>query len=228
MDKDMEMADVSPATMTFGGLRARSPSGLRSGVIGLGFIGEIHARAVHAAGGTLTAVADASPDGIVDSAKRLGADWGAPSAEELVHSPDVDVVHICTPNHMHAPLARMALRAGKHVICEKPLATTTADATELVELARGAGVLGAVPFIYRYYPMVREARARVASGDAGPIRLIHGSYLQDWLSTPKDHRCPLVRPGRVRDGAPDHGPGGAVHDRRAGAAERRVRAECVH
>jgi predicted dehydrogenase len=186
MDKDMEMADVSPATMTFGGLRARSPSGLRSGVIGLGFIGEIHARAVRAAGGTLTAVADASPDGIADSAKRLGAEWGAPSAEELVHSPDVDVVHICTPNHMHAPLARMALKAGKHVICEKPLATTTADATELVELARDAGVLGAVPFIYRYYPMVREARARVASGAAGPIRLIHGSYLQDWLSTPKD------------------------------------------
>ena len=102
-------------------------------------------------------------------------------------SPDVDVVHICTPNHLHAPFARMALSRGKHVICEKPLATTSADAAELVELARSAGVVAAVPFIYRYYPTVRESRARVASGASGPIHLIHGSYLQDWLSTAKDH-----------------------------------------
>ena len=158
---------------------------MRSGIIGLGFIGEVHARAVRAAGGTLAAVADASPVG-VEGAARLGAAWGAASAEELVTSPDVDVVHICTPNHLHAPLARMALKAGKHVICEKPLATSRADAVELVELARAAGVVAAVPFIYRYYPTVRESRARVASGASGSIHLIHGSYLQDWLSTAKD------------------------------------------
>src|SRR5665647_1983407 len=172
--------------MTFGGTRRRATTGLRSGIIGLGFIGEIHARAVHAAGGTLTAVADASPVDVEDSAHQLGAAWGAASAEELVTSPDVDVVHICTPNHLHAPLVRMALSAGKHVICEKPLATSRADAAELVELARAAGVVAAVPFIYRYYPTVREARARIASGASGPIHLIHGSYLQDWLSTAKD------------------------------------------
>jgi len=172
--------------MTFGGTRRRATTGLRSGIIGLGFIGEVHARAVRAAGGTLTAVADASPVDVEDSAHQLGAAWGAASAEELVTSPDVDVVHICTPNHLHAPLARMALSAGKHVICEKPLATSRADAAELVELARAAGVVAAVPFIYRYYPTVREARARIASGASGPIHLIHGSYLQDWLSTAKD------------------------------------------
>jgi predicted dehydrogenase len=80
----------------------------------------------------------------------------------------------------------MALGAGKHVICEKPLATSSSEATELVELARTSALVAAVPFIYRYYPMVRESRALVASGASGPIHLIHGSYLQDWLSTAKD------------------------------------------
>src|SRR5665647_1072463 len=126
--------EATPAALTFGGTRRRATSGLRSGIIGLGFIGEVHARAVRAAGGTLVAVAvaDASPVDVEESARQLGAAWGAASAEELVTSPDVDVVHICTPNHLHAPLVRMALSAGKHVICEKPLATSRADAAELV------------------------------------------------------------------------------------------------
>ncbi len=173
---------------TFTGIRRGSwAQGIRAGIIGLGFIGEIHARAARAAGGSLAAVADASPDRTAETAQRLGAAWGAPSAEALVTSPDVDVVHICTPNHLHASLARMALEAGKHVICEKPLATNRADAEDLVATAHAAGVVAAVPFIYRYYPTVREARSRVQDGASGPIRLIHGSYLQDWLSTAQDH-----------------------------------------
>lgn len=182
------MAMQGTREQTFGGVRrSSSVQGIRSGIIGLGFIGEVHARAVRAAGGTLAAVADASPDRIEEIAQRLGAAWGAPSAEALVTSPDVDVVHICTPNHLHAPLARLALEAGKHVICEKPLATVRAEAEDLVATARAAGVVAAVPFIYRYYPTVREARSRVQNGASGPIRLIHGSYLQDWLSTAQDH-----------------------------------------
>ncbi len=173
---------------TFTGIRRGSwAQGIRAGIIGLGFIGEIHARAVRAAGGSLAAVADASPDRTAETAQRLGAAWGAPSTEALVTSLDVDVVHICTPNHLHASLARMALEAGKHVICEKPLATNRADAEDLVATAHAAGVVAAVPFIYRYYPTVREARSRVQDGASGPIRLIHGSYLQDWLSTAQDH-----------------------------------------
>lgn len=187
MHKDFGVSDRPPATKTFGGIRRRLSSGLQSGIVGLGFIGEVHARAVRTAGGSLAAVAGSSPDGIDAAAERLDAAWGAPSAQDLVTSPDVDVVHICTPNHLHAPLARMALAAGKHVICEKPLATTVQDAAELADLARLAGVVAAVPFVYRYYPTVREARARIASGSTGPVHLIHGSYLQDWLSTAGDH-----------------------------------------
>ncbi len=180
------MAEV-PSTQAFGGVTGLGRSRLRSGIVGLGFIGEVHARAVAAAGGTLAAVAHTSRQGGADeAAQRLGAAWGAPSAQALIESPDVDVVHICTPNHLHAPLARAAIAAGKHVICEKPLATSSGDAADLVAAAEAAGVVTGVPFVYRYYPTVREARSRIASGEAGPVHLIHGSYLQDWLSTAAD------------------------------------------
>jgi predicted dehydrogenase len=182
------MATQTSAEHTFGAHSPRSAiTGVRAGIIGLGFIGEVHARAVRAVGGTLAAVADASPERSAATAERLGAAWAAPSAEALLDSPDVDVVHICTPNHLHASLARRAIAAGKHVVCEKPLATNPADAQDLVTRAQEAHVVAAVPFIYRYYPTVREARARVEQGSSGPIRLIHGSYLQDWLSNSQDH-----------------------------------------
>jgi len=169
----------------------RAPAGLelstlRSGVIGAGFIGQVHARAIRAAGGRLTAVADAVADGIEAVAGRLGAERGAASADALISSPDVDVMHICTPNHLHASLARRAIAAGKHVICEKPLATTLEDASELLELSRAAGVVTAIPFVYRYYPTLREARARLTADGSGPVHLIHGSYLQDWLSSARN------------------------------------------
>lgn len=174
------------AARTFGGVRSTRLSGLRSGIIGAGFIGQVHARAVRSAGGVLSAVSDASPEGVEAVAARMGAEWAASSAEALIESPLVDVVHICTPNHTHADLARKALAAGKHVICEKPLATTLEDATELTELAAAAGVACSVPFAYRYYPTVREARARLLSGELGPVHLIHGSYLQDWMANSRD------------------------------------------
>ena len=166
--------------------RHHGSTGLRSGIIGLGFIGEVHARAVRAAGGSVVAVADSSPEASAAGAARLQAGWAAPDAEALIGSPDVDVVHVCTPNHLHAPLVRLALAAGKHVICEKPLATDPADAEDLVRLADDAGVVAAVPFVYRYYPTARDARSRIARGDTGPLRLLHGSYLQDWLSADTD------------------------------------------
>jgi len=180
-------ADPSTSTpLTFGGRAVSQRSGLRSGIIGAGFIGQVHARAVRNAGGWLSAIADASAEGVDAIARRVGAEWAAPSAEALIESPAVDVVHICTPNHTHADLARKAIAAGKHVICEKPLATSLEDATELSQLAYRAGVVCAVPFVYRYYPSVQEARARLDSGNLGKVHLIHGSYLQDWLADPHD------------------------------------------
>jgi predicted dehydrogenase len=159
---------------------------LRVAVAGTGFIGEIHARAARQAGAHLVGVAASTPDHARAAAARLGEVRAFAGAEELAAAPDVDVVHICTPNHLHAPLAETALAAGKHVVCEKPLATSAADARRLVAAAADAGRVATVPFVYRFYPLVREARARVASGAVGALRLVHGTYLQDWLATEDD------------------------------------------
>ena len=159
---------------------------VRSGIIGTGFIGGVHARAIRAAGASLVAVADHTPESAARAKDRLHAERGVDTAQDLIDADDVDVIHICTPNHLHAPLAEQALGAGKHVICEKPLATSQDEAQRLVDLADKAGVVTAVPFVYRYYPTVREARARIAAGEAGPLWLLHGSYLQDWLAAQTD------------------------------------------
>ncbi|MFC7530227.1 Gfo/Idh/MocA family protein [Actinoplanes sp. GCM10030250] len=163
----------------------------RSGIIGAGFIGEVHARAVRAAGGVVAAVAERDGKQATPAAARLLAQRAAASAQDLIEADDVDVVHICTPNHLHVPLAERAIAAGKHVICEKPLATDVASGRALARLAASAPLVTAVPFVYRFYPTVRDARGRVRRGDAGPLRLLHGSYLQDWLSRPEDHNWRL-------------------------------------
>src|SRR4051812_27438559 len=154
---------------------------VRVAIAGTGFIGAVHARSARLAGARLVGVAASSPERGLLAAAALGAERSFATAEELVEAPDVDVVHICTPNHLHQPLAEAALAAGKHVICEKPLAIDDHGAAEIADAAASAGLVNAVPFVYRYYPTVREARERIRAGVTGPIRLIHGGYLQDWL-----------------------------------------------
>ena len=154
---------------------------LKVGIIGGGFMGRVHTNAARTAGGDVVAISSSS----LASAERAAAEFSIgqayASSDELLADPSIDVVHICTPNSTHASLALAALLAGKHVICEKPLATTSAEAQALVEAAAKSGKVAAVPFIYRYHPMVREARARVASGQVGRVLSVRGSYLQDWL-----------------------------------------------
>ena len=159
---------------------------LKAAIAGTGFIGRIHARSARLAGAQLAGVAASSPESARAAAAALGADRAFDSAEEMVRDRGIDVVHICTPNHLHLPLAEAALAAGKHVICEKPLALDAAGAQRLVDAASDSGLHAGVPFVYRFYPTVREARERVAGGQTGPLRLLHGTYLQDWLLRPGD------------------------------------------
>ena len=163
-----------------GSVRRRAQP-LRVGIVGRGFAASVHARAATVAGARLVGIAATSAESAVQGAAALRAGAAYPTAEALVTAADVDVVHICTTNDLHAPLARLALETGKHVVCEKPLALTPAETSPLVEAAARAGRVAAVPFVYRYYPMVREARERVRAGQLGQIVLVHGSYLQDWL-----------------------------------------------
>src|ERR1044072_7413390 len=159
---------------------------VRVAIAGTGFIGAVHARSARLAGARLVGVAASSPERGLLAAAALGAERSFDTAEALVEAPDIDVVHICTPNPLHLPLAEAALAAGKHVICEKPLSVDDRGAEEMVDVATSSGLTAAVPFVYRYYPTVQEARERIRSGATGPVRLIHGGYLQDWLLRPTD------------------------------------------
>ncbi|NDO91427.1 Gfo/Idh/MocA family protein [Cellulosimicrobium composti] len=170
-----------------GGLPA---AGYRAGILGAGFMGGVHSRAVRTGGGRVVSVAAADLDTARAAAPGMGAERAVGSVQEVLDDPEVDVVHVCTPNHLHVPLARAALEAGKHVVCEKPLATDVEGAVELAGLAADAraadGRVAVVPFTYRFHPMVREARVRVRSGEVGAVSLVHGSYLQDWLLRDSD------------------------------------------
>lgn len=153
---------------------------LRIGIVGTGSIGRVHARSARLAGVTLAGVVASTPDRSAAAARELGAESGFAGAEELIGADGIDVVHICTPNHLHKPIALAALAAGKHVVCEKPIAVDVGGAAEIVAAAYRSGLVVTVPFAYRYYPIVREARARARSR-IGELRVVHGGYLQDWL-----------------------------------------------
>ncbi|MEB2545612.1 Gfo/Idh/MocA family protein [Burkholderia cenocepacia] len=153
---------------------------LTAAIIGAGMIGEVHLRAARLAGARIAGIVASTPERTSAAADRLGVN-AYPSADAAIDDPAVDVLHICTPNATHHRLAMAALAAGKHVICEKPLAIHADQAAELAAAAVHANRVATVPFVYRYHPMVREARARVREGRIGALHMIHGSYLQDWL-----------------------------------------------
>lgn len=147
---------------------------------------EVHSRAARAAGADIAGIASSNSASADRAKDRLGVQQAYASVQDLIEDDAIDVIHICTPNGTHYRLAEAALKAGKHVVCEKPLATNVQDAAELVELAAMAGTVATVPFVYRFHPMIREARERISSGQTGRISAIQGSYLQDWLLSRED------------------------------------------
>jgi predicted dehydrogenase len=161
---------------------SRDIGDLGAGVVGTGFIGAVHVEAVRRLGVDVVGVVGSSPERA--RAKRL-----APvidSYEQLLADKRVDVVHLTTPNHLHYPQVKQALEGGKHVVCEKPLALTSEQSTELLELANRSGVVHCANFNLRFYPQVQQARALVTSGSLGAVWNVHGGYLQDWLLLPTD------------------------------------------
>ncbi|MET0498827.1 MAG: Gfo/Idh/MocA family oxidoreductase [Steroidobacteraceae bacterium] len=174
-------------------MRARR---LRLGMIGGGrgaFIGAVHRMAARLddryelVAGALSSDPQRSLDSGADlllAPERSYAQIGA-LLEAEAHRPDgVDVVAIVTPNHLHHSAAKQCLEAGFHVICDKPLTTTIADAQELVHIAERTRRVLAVTYNYTGYPMVRHAREMIANGDLGELRVVQVEYAQDWLTTP--------------------------------------------
>ncbi len=155
-------------------------------VIGLGFVGRAHLEALRRVGVPVRGVLASSPERGAALRESLDLPRIYASLDELAADPAVSVVHICTPNHLHFAQASRLLRAGKHVLCEKPLAMDSRESEMLVKLEKDTGCVGAAAYNLRYYPLCQEARAAVAGGVIGQPRLAHGSFLQDWLLFPGD------------------------------------------
>src|ERR1700730_17621104 len=155
-------------------------------VVGVGFVGRAHLEAIRRLGIPVRGILGSSAERTKEACESLSIERAYGSLEELAQDPHVSAVHICTPNHLHFQQASILLRAGKHVLCEKPLAMDSRESAMLAALAREAGRVGGVAYNLRYYPLCQEARSIVASGAIGQARLIHGSFLQDWLVFPKD------------------------------------------
>ena len=156
------------------------------GVAGTGFIGPAHIEGLRRNGINVLGLSGSTNEKSEQKAAELGIPRIYGSLDDMVADPDIDVVHLATPNHLHYPQAKAALLAGKHVICEKPLAMNATQSGELVKLAAEKKLVNAVNFNIRMYPLAQQARSLVQSGELGDLFILQGSYLQDWLLFPTD------------------------------------------
>ena len=150
-------------------------------VIGTGFIGTVHVEQLRRIGVQVRGVLGSSPERGAARADALGVPMAYPSLEAILDDPSVQVVHVTSPNHLHVPQARAILESGRHVVCEKPLAMTASESAELVALAASTGLVNAVNFNIRFYPLHQHVREFVAGGALGDVRFVTGHYFQDWL-----------------------------------------------
>ncbi|HYO24857.1 MAG TPA: Gfo/Idh/MocA family oxidoreductase [Lacipirellulaceae bacterium] len=166
---------------------------IKAGIIGTGFIGPAHVEAIRRLGYVeVAAVAERGQELAQRKADELSIPTAYGDYKQLLADPEIQVVHNCTPNHLHFEVNRDILAAKKHVVSEKPLAMNSAESRELVRLAEQSGVVHAIDFNYRYMPLVQQARAMHERGDVGRVFAVHGSYLQDWLFKETDWNWRLV------------------------------------
>ena len=155
---------------------------LKAGIVGTGYIGPAHIEALRRLGGVeVVAVAEANQDLADKKAAHLCIPRAYGDYCDLLKDKSIDVVHNCTPNFMHLKVNRDILNAGKHCISEKPLGMTSRESAELLQLALAKGLVHAVNFNYRYYPLVQQARVMVQQGQLGRVFAVQGCYMQDWL-----------------------------------------------
>jgi predicted dehydrogenase len=171
----------------------------RAAIIGAGFMGRTHLEALRRLGNVdVQAVAASSREEAEALASSFGVDQAVDDFRRVLDDASIDAVHVCTPNALHFAVTEAALAAGKHVVCEKPLATSTADARKLIALARTAARRHATNHNLRYYPMVQQMRCMRESGELGEILVVQGTYSQDWLLYDTDWNWRV----ESRDGGP--------------------------
>jgi len=156
-------------------------SDIGAAVIGTGFIGAVHLSTLRRLGIPIIGVLGSSAARGADRARALGVAKAYGSLDEMLADPTVQVVHVTSPNVAHYPQVRAILAAGKHVICEKPLAMTSAQSAEMLAMARASGKVAAVCYNTRFYPLNQHAHGMMKAGDLGDLRLITGQFHQDWL-----------------------------------------------
>ncbi|HUI57625.1 MAG TPA: Gfo/Idh/MocA family oxidoreductase [Bryobacteraceae bacterium] len=177
----------------------------KTALFGTGFVGRVHLETM-ARLGYIDVRALGTAD--TDQAQRLAAEFGVGRVESdyrrILDDREIDAVHICTPNSLHAVIARDALEAGKHVLCEKPLATSAEDARQLVALASQKKLRNCTCHNLRFYPLVQQMRRMREDGELGEILVLQGTYFQDWLLLDTDWNWRLD--------SKDNGPSRAMAD----------------
>ena len=157
---------------------------MKAVVVGTGFIGPVHVEALLRAGVQVGGIVGSTPDKSAAASKRLGLSSNYTTLSDVLADDSVDVVHLATPNRLHFEQARAVLNAGKHVLCEKPLAMNSAESAELVQLSRERSLAAAVAYNIRFYPLCHEVADRFRNSEtsgAGELLHVSGSYVQDWL-----------------------------------------------
>ena len=170
----------------------RSFADIGAAVIGSGFIGTVHVEQLRRLGVQVRGILGSDPARGAERARAIGVPRAYASLDELLADPAVEVVHVTSPNRHHHPQVKAILAAGRHVVCEKPLAVTSAESAELVALAARTDRIAAVNFNIRFYPLNQHAHQLVAEGGLGDVRLITGRYFQDWLLHETDWNWRLV------------------------------------
>ena len=174
---------------------------IRTAILGTGFMGIVHTEAIRRLGNVeVAAVAGSSDSKAKAFADQLYIDRSTGDWESLLKDPSIDAVHICTPNALHHPMAKVAIEYGKHVLCEKPLTMTSAEAKDLLDRAEVKGIVHATNHNLRYYPVVQHIRQMIAAGELGEILAVQGTYSQDWLLYDTDYnwRIEAEHNGKLR------------------------------
>jgi predicted dehydrogenase len=177
-----------------------SMSSINVGIVGTGFMGVAHTEALRRLGVHVVGIVGSTPERARAKAAQANLPPVVDSLGALLRDASIDVVHITSPNNLHHEHVLAVLAAGKHVVCEKPLGLDSSQTHELLEAAQRAGVVHAVCFNQRFYPLVHQARDMVAAGEIGGVRLVSGGYLQDWLllDTDWNWRLDTERSGSLR------------------------------
>src|SRR5713226_6109914 len=155
---------------------------LKTAVFGTGFMGRVHIEGIRRLGNVeVVAIAASSDSKARQFADQMGIARSSGDYRTLLDESAIDAVHVCTPNALHFQMAKTALEAGKHVLCEKPLAISVDEGQQLVDLAKAKGLANCTFHNLRFYPMVQQIRSMRETGELGEIYVVQGTYSQDWL-----------------------------------------------